>query len=141
MSATLDEFSEQWLPDSAGNREIFPGEGVFVFVALPPGQEPHLVTFAGEVPQGELVKEIPAGLSICSSIAPLEATLDELGFPAEVGDQVFQFDPVSQSYYGSTFDEFTQSWLPPLKKLKIGEAFWVNKVAPAAWIQTYIVEE
>lgn len=80
------------------NMVFNPGDGFFVFVA---GANPVNVTFVGEVPQGNLVNDLTAGIfQIKGSQVPQALPLGRpnstvgvatLEYPAVVNDQVFLF--------------------------------------------------
>jgi hypothetical protein len=137
-TATKDEFSNDYEPASAKALTVAPGEGVFV--SIPPGAA-QKVTFVGEVPQGNLDNFIPKGLSIRSSQVPQEGTAAALGFPGEVGDQIYQFNPTTQQYKTFTFDEFALDWTPALEPLKVGEAIFVLKNADSHWVRNFSVNQ
>lgn len=137
-TATYDDIDNAYLPASAGSQTVLPGEGVFVRNGT---SSDVTVTFVGDVPQGTLSNPLPAGLSIRSSMVPQAGTATELGFPGQPGDQIFQFDPVTQSYYTSTFDDIDNTFLPPLRPLKVGEAFFLRKNTAGTWTRTFNVNQ
>lgn len=108
-----------------------PGEGVFVRV-----NARETVTFVGEVPQGSLSIDVPQGLSIRSSLTPQGGAAAIEGFPAQDGDQIFQYDNVTKAYRSSTFDA---GWQPDLRPLVVGEAFFVRKGAAGTWSRNFSV--
>ena len=136
--ATMDDIDLVFLPADVAALTVMPGEGVFV---KNPGPGNITVTFVGEVPQGALKNPIPAGLSIRSSQVPQAGTATELGLPAAPNDTVYQFDTAAQTYYVSTFDDIDLTFIPPLKPLKVGEAVFLNKIAPASWDRTFSVNQ
>jgi hypothetical protein len=119
-------FIADWNP----NFDMSPGEGVFIQV----GSETTL-TFVGEVMQGTLENNLPAGLSIKGSMVPAEESLDDIGFPAEIGDTVFLFR--DGDYVPSTF---IASFNPPAVP-KVGEAFWVQRANEATWTREFNVNQ
>lgn len=119
-------FIASWTPDLT----LEPGEGIFLNV----GEETNL-TFVGEVMQGTLSVELPAGLSIASNMVPAEESLDTTSFPAELGDTIFFFR--NGTYEASTFiATFTPEAVP-----RVGEAFWVNKATAGTWTREFTVPE
>jgi hypothetical protein len=136
ITATYDDIDEAFVPASAANTTLVPGEGVFV---RNPSGQPITFTFVGEVPTGTLNNPLPSGLSIRSSIVPRAGTAAELGLPAVDGDQVFQFNPQTQSYRTSTYDDIDEAWAPALQPLAVGEAFFLRKAAAGTWTQTFSV--
>jgi hypothetical protein len=135
-TATMDPIDLVFLPDAAAKLEVKPGDGVFVRNT---SANDYTVTFVGEVPQGQLDNPLPKGLSIQSSMVPQTGTAKELGLPGDPGDQVFQFDPATQGYYVSTFDPIDLDWLPPLKPLAVGEAFFLRRGAAGTWSRNFSV--
>jgi hypothetical protein len=119
-------FIADWNP----NFDMNPGEGVFIQV----GSETTL-TFVGEVMQGTLENNMPAGLSIKGSMVPAEESLDDVGFPAELGDTVFLFR--DGDYVPSTY---IASFNPPAVP-KVGEAFWVQRANEATWTREFNVNQ
>ncbi len=136
VTATFDELEGKFLPDAAAATTVVPGEGVFVRN----GSASDLkITFVGEVPQGTLKNPLPKGLSIRSSIVPQAGTAAELGLKGVDGDQIFQFQVDTQSYYTSTYDELEANWLPALKPLAVGEAFFIKSANASSWNRTFSV--
>lgn len=136
ITATFDSLENAFLPADAAATELKPGEGVFVRNT---SASDLTVTFVGEVPQGKLDNPLPKGLSIRSSIVPQQGTAEELGLPGADGDQVYQFLTDAQSYFTSTFDGLENKWLPALKPLAVGEAFFLRKGAAGTWSRTFSV--
>lgn len=117
-----------WTPNASAE----PGEGFFVNSSAE-----QTITFVGEVPQGDLSNEIPAGLSIKSSQVPQALNLADAGFPASTGDQVFFFR--DGNYAGSTFIDglgFT-----PAAEVGVGEGFFVSSNNGGSWDRTFSVNE
>jgi hypothetical protein len=101
------------------------------------------ITFVGEVPQGTLNNDYPAGLSICSLMVFQAGTAQELGFVGKNGDQIFQFDPATQGYSAHAFDDIDPAapWNPALKSLAVGEAFFLRAAAAGTWTRTFNVNQ
>jgi hypothetical protein len=124
------EFGEWSLP----NMTLDPGEGAFIFN---PGAEFNAL-FVGEVKQGSLQTGIPQGFSIVASQVPQTGALDTvLGFPVVDGDTVYLFNNATGSYSISGF-EFGEWSIVPTPK--VGEAFFVNKVAAVVWTRDFTVQ-
>jgi len=136
ITATFDSLENAFLPADAAATVVMPGEGVFVRNT---SAQELKITFVGEVPQGQLDNPLPKGLSIRSSIVPQQGTAKELGLPGSDGDQVYQFLPDVQSYFTSTFDGLENDWLPALKPLAVGEAFFLRRGAAGTWSRTFSV--
>jgi len=132
FSVNAKDFGE-W---AAPNDTLAPGEGAFVKVDAPID-----ITFVGEVMQGNLSTAIPAGFSIKSSQVPLDQVAltgtNGQDFPAVDGDVVYRFNPGTQQYSISSYD-FGEWTVVPTPKL--GEAFFVKKVAATAWTRTFTVK-
>jgi hypothetical protein len=134
-TAVMDPIDGVFLGDGA-SKTLLPGEGVFVRNTT---GAPISFTFVGEVEQGALSNPIPKGLSIKSSMVPQRGTAKELGLPGEVGDILYQYNTATQSYDTSVFDPFDLDWLPALKPLEVGEAFFLNKANAGTWTRTFTV--
>jgi hypothetical protein len=122
-------------PAGASTALVPPGEGVFVRVGAA-----TTVTFVGDVPQGNLSNPVPAGFSIRASQVPQEGTATALGFPAAEDDLIYQFDAANQRYFTPNQVQFG-SFVPPLRPLKVGEAFFVRTAAAKNWTRTFNVNQ
>lgn len=122
------------LPAGNAALKVVPGEGMFI---SNPGTTALTITFVGEVSQGALSNPLPKGLSIRSSQVPQAGTAAELGLVGEDGDQVFQYVASTQKYYSSTFD--FGEWVPALKTIAVGEAFFLSKETAGAWTRNFSV--
>jgi hypothetical protein len=112
------------------NLTLAPGEGAFLQV-----DSATTLTFVGEVMQGNsLSVNVPAGFSIASSIVPQSAPLEDLGFPAEFGDEVF-FYRNGAFENSSAFPEFTPPAIPG-----VGEAFFIQTESAKTWTRSFSVE-
>jgi hypothetical protein len=136
VTATFDGLENAFLPPEAAATTVGPGEGVFVRNT---SANDLVVTVVGEFKQGTLSNPYPKGLSIRSSMVPQEDTAAALGFVGVDGDQINQFQPDTQSYYVSTFDGLENAWLPALKKLAVGEAFFLLANTGGTWTRTFSV--
>jgi len=134
--ATYDDLEGAYLPATAAKLEVKPGGGAFV---KNPTAQPVTITFVGEVPQGTLTTPLVAGLQIVSSQVPQAGTAKDLGLVGSAGDQIFQWNVTTQKYDASTFDDLENNWLPALKSLDVGDAFFLKKVAAGSWTRTFNV--
>jgi hypothetical protein len=116
-----------WSPDGT----LDPGEGAFINLGAP-----ATLTFVGEVMQGDLSNPIPAGFSLASSQVPQEASLDSLGFPADVGDTIFFWDNATSQYTSTTY---LGVWSPSDPTPAVGESFFVSTGAAKDWTRTFSV--
>jgi hypothetical protein len=137
-TATFDDIDNAFLPAAAGAATVLPGEGVFV---RNPSANAVNLTFVGEVPQGDLKNPLPQGLSIRSSQVPQAGTAAELGLRGGAGDQIFQWNVDTQAYSTHTFDDLDNAWLPALRPLAVGEAFFLSKRAAGSWDRTFNVNQ
>jgi hypothetical protein len=136
---SFDPDFQEWDNPAASTETVTPGGGVFV---RNPGANPVTITFVGEVPQGTaLTTTIPVGLSIVSSQVPQEGTLTDLGFVPTGQDQVYQFDPATQSYYIASYDPDFQEFDKPLKSLKVGEAVFLRSEKANTWTRSFSVNQ
>jgi hypothetical protein len=126
-----------------GSTQVLPGEGVFVRNGT---ANPLTVTFVGEVPQGTLTIPMVAGFQIVSSKVPQAGTAAELNFPSKAadgltaGDQVYRFNPTSQSYDTATFDDLDDNWDKPVS-FDVGEAVFVKLAKPVTWTRQFSVNQ
>jgi len=110
-----------------------PGEGA---IFRNPTEEFRLLTFAGEVMQGNLLNPIAAGFSIRSSMVPQAGRLHtDLGFPAREGDVIHLFDKDQQKYNIFPYDEKQWQTAPPI--VAVGESFWVGKTSAGNWVRSF----
>jgi hypothetical protein len=137
-TATFDDIDGAFVPAAAANQTVLPGEGVFVFN---PSAAEISFTFVGEVSQGTLQNPLPKGLSIRSSMVPQAGTAKDLGLKGGAGDQIFKFDTAGQKYITSTFDDIDNDWVPALKELAVGEAFFLNSQKAGSWDRTFSVNQ
>jgi len=125
-----------FLPASAASLTVVPGEGVFI---KNPTATDFTITFVGEVSQGSLSHATPKGLSIQSSEVPQSGTAADLGLVGAPDDTIYQYDTTTHGYKISSFDGDTLAWAPALGTLKVGEAFFLKKVAASTWTRTFSV--
>jgi hypothetical protein len=109
--------------------------GVAMFMTAPAATT---ITFVGEVPQGVLSTDLPAGFSLKGSPVPQSASLLDLGFPAVTGDQILFW--TGTGYAPSAYIEgvaFTGRDTPA-----VAEGFFVqNPGADKVWTRTFSVNE
>lgn len=112
-----------------------PGDGVFI---RNPTASAMSVAFKGELPQGTLVNQLPAGFTICSSIVPQSGALQTvLQFPAVDDDTIYVFNPAAGSY--NVYNYFLGEWAPAEPVIGVGQAFWSLKGAAANWSRNFSV--
>lgn len=140
-SGTYDDLDGSF--GAFGATQLLPGEGVFV---RNPGGTPLTVTFVGEVPQGNLTVPMVAGFQIVSSKVPQAGTAADLKFPSKAadgltaGDQVYKFNPTSQSYDTATYDDLDDNWDKPVS-FDVGEAVFVKLAKPVTWTRQFSVNQ
>jgi hypothetical protein len=140
---SLEGTAGDFLPAESAAKQILPGNGVFV---RNPTTSPITVTFVGEVPQGSLSHPVPAGFSIQASEVPQEGTATALGLGGlEDGDVLYQFDEATQNYLQpNQFDSLegtSGDFLPPLRPLAVGEAFFYQNKTAGTWTRTFSVNQ
>jgi hypothetical protein len=119
------------------NMTLAPGEGAFI---LNPTDTAYKVTFVGEVPQGTLNTDLPAGLAIVSSQVPQAGHLsDVLGYSGDEGDIVYRFRREGAEGYTIYTFEFGEWSAAP--NIEVGEGFWVQKVAAGMWTRDFSVNQ
>jgi len=135
--ATKDDLVGDYDPPAVANATVTPGQGVFV---LNNGTQNQTVTFVGEVPQGSLTVNIPAGFSIVSSPVPQAGNIQtDLGYTPAGGDQLYFWDEPTQRYSIHTWDAEFVSWDVNPPALGVGEAIFIRKNAPGTWTRTFNV--
>jgi hypothetical protein len=137
--------------DFALNRStvsVAPGEGFFLFLPAPANN--YVVTFVGEVPQGNLTNTISANYSFKSSIVPQSVAIESVGFPGRQDMLYIGWNPVSQSYAGALtyydvgdpnvngFYDFALNRVYPTPA--VGQGFVILNPGPALqWGRTFSV--
>jgi hypothetical protein len=138
--AEYDDIDNAYLPASAAALEVKPGEGVFV---KNNSAAEITITFVGEVPQGTLVNQLPAGLSIRSSIVPQAGPIDTLGLVGAAKDQFYKFDPTAQAYQIWDFDDIDNAWIKAgvasVPAVDVGEAFFYRSNVAKTWTRTFTI--
>jgi hypothetical protein len=121
-----------WFPSGSS---LVPGEGAFIL--LP---QATTLTFVGEVAQGTLSQNVPAGYSIAASQVPQSVGLDAMDFPANDGDTIFFFDNALQRFSDQT-PQFVDGfgWFPTVPTPAVAESFFVLKTAARQWTRTFSV--
>ncbi len=119
------------------NMSLQPGEGAFIFV--PEGQSLEAI-FVGEVPQGTLTTEFPAGFSLAASQVPQAGTIaTDLGLdPASVSN-VYTFNTDTQGY--STFASIPGLGFLTEPTIAIGEAVFLESAEGGSWTREFTVSE
>lgn len=140
VAAQWDDLDNKYTPDSAAAETVLPGEGVFVFV---PGAADKVLTFVGEVAQGNTTTPLPRGFSIKSSVVPQAVKPDALGagsIPAADGDVLYRYDAATKGYAAFQFDGLDNKFVPDLPVINVGEAFFYFRVGVATdWTRTFSV--
>jgi hypothetical protein len=140
ISARYDDLDNAYSPPSAAAETSLPGDGVYVFL---PGSTDKVLTFVGEVPQGNTTTPLPRGFSIKSSVVPQAVKPDALGagsIPAAGGDTLYRYSPVTKGFTSYRFDDLDNAWTPTLPTLNVGEAFFYFRAGAATtWNRTFSV--
>lgn len=122
----------EWTP----NETLAPGEAFFV--AAPAGDTDLTLTFVGEVPQGQLEVELNEGLNLVSSPVPQAGGVTEdLGYPAEEGDFVYQWDVENQAYVPIQY--IFGEWSPSEPQIAVGEGFFISRGEAGTWTRDFSV--
>jgi len=112
-----------------------PGEG---FIIRNPYLDTYYVAVAGQVPEGRLVNQIPAGWSIQASQVPQAGRLDTLlGLPVVRGDNIDLYRPALYDYEAFVTDG-AGNWPiggPPM--VWLGESFWVYTTQAREWVREF----
>jgi hypothetical protein len=123
---------------AANAAQVIPvGEGAFVWN---PGTVNLTNTFVGEVAQGETSNQtLPQGFSIKASTVPVAGTVTTLGLPGASGDIIYEWNPVTDGYIVTVFDDLGGGWGNPAPTIDVGEAFFLFKAAQATWTRNFNV--
>jgi hypothetical protein len=137
VSAVYDSIDAAFGPAANAATVIPAGEGAFVFV---PGNANVTCTFVGEVPQGAASnQQLPQGFSIKGSTVPAAGPITGMNFPAAGGDIIYEWNPTTDQYVASVFDDIDNAWGPQVPNIDVGEAFFVFKGAAATWTRNFDV--
>jgi hypothetical protein len=130
-------------------RSIAPGEAFFLYNFA---SSDFVMTFVGEVPQGNLTNAIPSNYSFKSSIVPQAVEMLSVGFPEIDGLQYITWDPIGQHYNGAFtwFDVqsgnpadngfYNNSFVKQTVIPAVGQGFLIfNPLAPGKWGRTFSV--
>lgn len=90
------------------------------------------VTFAGEVAAGSLTTPLSSGLSLVSSVMPVNGLLN---FPAQEGNQITTWDATNQTSVNHQY--LGGAWQPSPPAISPGEAFWVQVSQSTQWTQPF----
>jgi hypothetical protein len=113
------------------------GEGAFVWN---PTAGNLTNTFVGEVAQGETSNQtLPQGFSIKGSTVPVAGTVTALGLPGAGGDIIYEWNPTTDSYVSTVYDDLGGGWGTPGPTLDVGEAVFIFKAAQATWTRNFNV--
>jgi len=129
---SYDSDFKEW---SDANMTLVPGEGAFILNA---STAAFTVTFVGEVPQGDVSLDIPAGFSIISSKVPQAGELESLAYKPAGGDTVYRFDNAAKGYKISSYDADFQEW-DSKPSVNVGEGFFILKKTADKWTRNFSV--
>jgi len=136
---TFSKFTKRatgWTGTGADTATLNPGVGFFVQNTT--GADLTL-TFVGEVVQGTVSTQYPAGYSLLGSQIPQEGLVEtDLKLGAANGDVVFQLNS-SQQYVQST--RRATSWTPSEPTIGVGNGFFLNAKAAGTWTRTFNVNQ
>ena len=98
-----------------------------------------VATFVGNVSQGTLTTQLPAGFSMASSQVPQSGLVTtDLQLPASFLDAVFTYS--GSGYTGYTFLGGI-TWTPSEPTIGVGQGFFVKKQTAANWTRTFSVNQ
>jgi hypothetical protein len=138
-------YSTRWIASSSQfdpplpEEDLMPGDGVFVFL---PGSSNKIMTFVGEVPQGELCTTIPSGYSIKANIVPqaISPADPRSAFPPSDADILYFYNTETKDYDCSSYSEIFDGWYPTPPVVSVGRAFMVWRSGPAKnWCRNFDV--
>ncbi len=128
---------EKWYSGGAPATDTIPlGEA---FTIIPhAGSTPFVITFVGEVPQGNLSHNIPGQWrwSLQASEVPQAGRVQtDLGYPTAEDDEVHVLSCSAATAYA--YDPFGMGWDPSEPLIQIASGFWCRKAAVASWTRTF----
>ena len=117
---------------------LVPGEGAFI--SVPDGGSVEAI-FVGEVAQGNLETQFPAGFSLISSQVPQAGGIaSDLGLDPATVSEVYKFDNATGAYQpfpsNPAFGGFLQE-----PSLAIGEAVFINAPDAGSWTREFTVSQ
>jgi hypothetical protein len=118
--------------------DLSPGIGYFV---LNPTSATLLNTYVGEVLQGVLVNNLPAGFSTEGALVPQQGSINDIHrIPGEPGDIIRLYVNNGQGgdYITSVFSGTDNAWLPDLT-LGVAQGFVSEKQNAQDWIRVFSV--
>lgn len=122
---------------AATTQTVLPGDGVYVFI---PGSADKVLTFVGEVSQGQTTTPLPRGFSIKASVVPQAGAPDAFGLPAANGDVLYRYNPATKGFSSYRFDDLDGTWSPALPSINVGEAFfYLRSGAATTWTRNFDV--
>jgi hypothetical protein len=122
----------------AADLELLPGEGVFV---SNPTSADVTVTMIGEVMQGSLTVDIPAGFSIKGFPIPMAGTTSQLQFPPAVNNiTVYVWNAASQAYQVYLYTA-ALGWTPTAPPIDVGQGIFVRAPIHTFWTRTFSVNQ
>ncbi len=134
-----DDFNNLvWQPDATGV-DLKPGRGGFLISPVS-----TTITFVGEVKQGSLTNDLPAGTKVLrTSIVPQQGLVTTtLLLPADENDAFFQYRGGFTTYVYQRDDFNNLVWNPAEPTNNVGEAFMYIKDAGGTqtqWIRNFTV--
>jgi len=136
---TYSSLTHAWGSVTDAARLVNPGEGVFFFNSAAADK---VVTFVGQVMQGDLVNNLPLGFSIKASQVPQAIKPDAAGaYPAAGGDRVYRYNKATGGYDIYTYSTLTHAWNNGgLPVVGVGEAFFAFRASAAGqWTRSFSV--
>jgi hypothetical protein len=136
-----DDLAGEWANPSL---DLSPGTGFFV---NNPGPA-YTNTFVGEVMQGNLTNNVPAGYTLTASKVPQGGFTQDLGLNAAFGDFIYLWD--GSGFVATFYDDLAGEWTPaagftvdPAKGPQVGVAqsfFYRNVTGAGTWVRSFTVQ-
>lgn len=137
--------SPGWSNPSGPEPTIAPGEAFFLGFDGTVAPNPTVITFVGEVPQGNLTNSLPTGFSMRSSIVPQSGGVTTvLGLnsnePVVDSDLLFDYN-VSTQAYDIYYGLGAAGWAPSEPVIPVAKGFFYqnNGTATLQWGRTFTV--
>ena len=132
--ASYFEMTGTFEPADAAAEITLPGDGVWVYL---PSPSDRVLTFVGEIPQGDLCTDIPQGFSIKSNLIPKVDTIHDLNIPHSPNDVAYVWNRTSRDFSVYQFDNLDIDTSPTLQ---VAEAFYLYHTGPpTTWCRTFFL--
>jgi hypothetical protein len=127
-----------WSSPGVTTTTMNPGEAIYIYNPLGTN---FTLTFVGTVMQGSLTNTLVQNFNLVSSIVPQSGALDTaLGVVPNAGDEVFIYNPVSESFSSDTWTGAVWSTgSAPVPAVGSGFYYYTPLASGLSWVRTFNV--